>query len=65
MRSFAGRENQTECTFLQGNNLVQISLSCIPPDRYTVKSVGKYQRAVHDVLALQSTPTILLIFEYD
>ena len=73
MRSFAGRENQTESTFLQGNNLVQIPLSCIPPDRSVyrkacreISASGKFEEGYskgHDVLALQSIPTILLIFE--
>ena len=38
--------------------LLQITLSSLPPNRYTVKRVGKYQGAVdlkkvHDVLAMQ------------
>ena len=46
MRSFIGKENKMECTFLQGKDLLQITLSCLPPDKYTVERVGKYQGAV-------------------
>ena len=61
MRSFVEKENKTDCTFLQGKDLLQITLSCLPPNRYTVEKVGKYQGGrfqegyleVHDVLALR------------
>ena len=46
MRSIVGKGNKTECTFLQGKDLLQVTLSCLPPNRYTVESVGKYQGAV-------------------
>ena len=60
MRSFVGKENQTKRTFLQDKDLFQITLSCLPPNRYTVKRVGKASGKfeegylkVHDVLSLQ------------
>ena len=47
MRSFVGKENHSKRTFLQDKDLFRITLSCLPPNRYTVKRVGKYQRAVN------------------
>ena len=47
MSSIVEKENQTKCTFLQDKDLFQITLSCLPPNRYTIKCVGKYQRAVN------------------
>ena len=47
MSSIVEKKNQTKCTFLQDKDLFQITLSCLPPNRYTVKCVGKYQRAVN------------------
>ena len=71
MRSFVGKENQTKCTFLQDKDLFQITLSCLSPNKYTVKRVGKYRRAVnlkkdierYMMSILARIPTILLIFE--
>ena len=47
MSCIVGKENQTKCTSLKDKDLFQITLSCLPPNRYTVKRVGKYQRAVN------------------
>ena len=47
MSSIVGKKNQTKCTSLKDNDLFQITLSCLPQNRYIVKRVGKYQRAVN------------------
>ena len=46
MRSIVGKGNKTECMFLQGKVLLEVTLSCLPPNRYTVECVGKYQGVV-------------------
>ena len=47
MRSIVGKGNKTQYTFLQGKDLLQVTLSCLPPNRYTVEGAGKYQAAVN------------------
>ena len=46
MRSIVGKGNKTECTFCHGKDLLQVTLSCLPPNKYTVERVGKYEGAV-------------------
>ena len=47
MGSIVGKGNKTQCTFLQDKDLLQVMLSCLPPNRYTVERAGKYQGAVN------------------
>ena len=47
MGSFGGKENKTECTLLQSENLFLFALRCLAPNRYTIEHVVKYLRTVN------------------
>ena len=62
MRSFAGKENQTECTLLQGENVFLKHTELPDPKQVyrracrEISAAGKFEEGylkVHDVLAWQ------------